>query len=247
MIITNFYERTFLPEIAYGATGGPEFSTDIITSSNGYEQRNINWLNSRNRYNLAPAIKNKEQLEYLISFFKACQGKAIGFRFKDWMDFQIKNQVIAAGDGEAKEFQLIKTYNAVADQILSPVFSSRAKSASSSSSSSTEAQPSIEDLINSSFKIPGQVTLTRGGVIRKISKPIAETIKIYIDEKQVLAEIDSKTGIIKFAEAPEEGSIIKAEGEFDVPVRFDTDHLTTSIENYGVYSHYEIPLIEIKL
>jgi hypothetical protein len=32
-----------------------------------------------------------------------------------------------------------------------------------------------------------------------------------------------------------------------VPVRFDADYLATSIENYGVYSHHEITLIEIKL
>lgn len=41
--------------------------------------------------------------------------------------------------------------------------------------------------------------------------------------------------------------MIKAEGEFDVAVRFDIDHLVTSIENYGVYSHQDIPLIEIKI
>lgn len=59
----DFYEICFPQDIAYGATGGPEFFTDIVTSSSGYEQRNINWNNSKFRYNLAPAIKTKEQIE----------------------------------------------------------------------------------------------------------------------------------------------------------------------------------------
>lgn len=190
------HDLIFSPEIAYGATGGPEFSTDIVTSSNGYEYRNVNWLQARNKYNLAPAIKTKDQLEYLINFFRSCQGRANPFRFKDWVDYKINNQLIATADGETKEFQLVKSYH---------------------------------------------------HSIRKISKPIINTIRISIGGKIVNPKIDHLTGIIKFEEAPDEGMEIRAEGEFDVLVRFDTDHLITSIENYGVYSHYEIPLIEIKL
>lgn len=193
-----FNEIRFPTDIAYGAIGGPEFFTDVITSSNGFEQRNINWIHSRNRYNLAPAIKTKEQLEYLISFFRLCKGKGIGFRFKDWADFNIQRQEIAIGDGEREEFQLIKIYN-----------------------------------------IDG-VHLTR-----KIVKPIKDSLKIYLNGN-LLNPIISDLGVIKFIEAPAEGDVIEAEGEFDVPVRFDTDYLATSIEDYGVYSHQDIPLVELK-
>lgn len=105
-----FHEIQFPSDIAYGATGGPEFFTDVVTSSSGFEQRNINWYLPRNRYNLAPAIKNKEQLDALLSFFRLSRGKAIGFRFKDWSDYKIEQQQIAVADGDTKEFQLIKSY-----------------------------------------------------------------------------------------------------------------------------------------
>ena len=196
----SFHEISFLPEIAYGATGGPEFSTDVITSSSGFEQRNINWLQERNRYNLAPAIKTKEQLEYLLGFFRLNKGRAIGFRFKDWADYQIKNQEIAVADGKLSEFQLIKSYH------------------------------------YSSYK-----------AIRKIVKPIINTIKVYADNHLVFPMINSRNGLIKFQDPPAAGISIRVEGEFDVAVRFDIDHLVTSIENYGVYSHHDIPLIELKL
>lgn len=106
-----FHEIQFPVDIAYGATGGPEFFTDVVTSSSGFEQRNINWYCARNRYNLAPAIKNKEQLDYLLGFFRLCQGRAIGFRFKDWLDYKIENQEIAIADGKKQEFQLVKDYS----------------------------------------------------------------------------------------------------------------------------------------
>ena len=200
MLKTSFYEIQFPPDIAYGVAGGPEFFTDILTSNSGFEQRNINWLQARGRYNLAPAIKNKEQMEYLLGFFRLCQGRATGFRFKDWTDYQIKKQTIAIADGKKDLFQLTKKYNYAGYHVT-----------------------------------------------RKIIKPIATTVKIYCNEQLVAPLIDAKSGQIKFLETPNRGTIISVEAEFDVPVRFDIDHLLTSIENYGVYSHHEIPLVEIKL
>lgn len=195
-----FHEIQFPVDIAYGATGGPEFFTDVVTSSSGFEQRNINWYCARNRYNLAPAIKNKEQLDYLLGFFRLCQGRAIGFRFKDWLDYKIENQEIAIADGKKQEFQLVKDYS------------------------------------YGSYKAS-----------RKIVKPIIDTIKVYANDKLVNPHINASNGVISFLEPPEENVMIRAEGEFDVAVRFDTDHLAASIENYGVYSHQDIPLIEVKL
>jgi uncharacterized protein (TIGR02217 family) len=195
-----FSEMRFPPDIAYGATGGPEFFTDIVTSSSGFERRNLNWLQARCKYNLAQAIKTKKQLDDLIAFFRICQGRAIGFRFKDWSDYKIELQEISIADGVQTKFQLIKKYHYADFQ-----------------------------------------------AIRKITKPVDGTVKIYSNNKLAEVLIDYSSGEIKFAQAPVAGSLISAEAEFDVPVRFDIDQLITSIESYGIYSHYEIPLIEIKL
>jgi uncharacterized protein (TIGR02217 family) len=200
MLKIAFNEMQFPSDIAYGATGGPEFFTDIVTSSSGFEQRNINWVQARSRYNLAPAIKNKEQLDIIISFFRLCQGKAIGFRFKDWNDYKIEYQEIAKADGIQTSFQLIKKYQ----------------------------YAGYEES-------------------RRILKPVENTVKIYCDGKLTNSEVNLTLGKVIFTHPPKKGIIISVEAEFDVPVRFDTDHLLTSIENYGVYSHHEIALVEIKI
>ncbi|OCA05721.1 TIGR02217 family protein [Wolbachia endosymbiont of Trichogramma pretiosum] len=94
----SFTEIRFPENISYGSTGGPELSTDIVTTHNGCEQRNINWSRARARYNIAYGVRSNEQLTELITFFQARKGKAIGFRFKDWSDFTVINQEIGIGD-----------------------------------------------------------------------------------------------------------------------------------------------------
>ncbi|HSF96428.1 MAG TPA: DUF2460 domain-containing protein, partial [Thermohalobaculum sp.] len=43
-------------------------------------------------------------------FFRARRGRAHGFRFKDWTDFQALAQTLGTGDGANKAFQLVKAY-----------------------------------------------------------------------------------------------------------------------------------------
>ncbi|MDE3017021.1 MAG: DUF2460 domain-containing protein [Pseudomonadota bacterium] len=105
-----FIETRFPTDIAYGSAGGPEYSTDIVITNSGYEQRNANWSQSRARYNVAHGIKTQAQLDALIAFFRARKGRADGFRFKDWSDYQTTGEAIAAGDGVTTVFQLTKAY-----------------------------------------------------------------------------------------------------------------------------------------
>lgn len=106
----SFHETRFPVDISYGSAGGPEYATDVIISQSGHEQRNINWNEARARYNVAHGVKSKTQLSELIAFFRARKGRAYGFRFKDWGDYQATGQIIATGDGARNIFQLIKTY-----------------------------------------------------------------------------------------------------------------------------------------
>lgn len=106
----SFHEIRFPTDISYGSSGGPEFNTDVVITNGGYEQRNINWSDARAKYNVAHGVKTPEQLKELISFFRARQGRAFGFRFKDWADFSASDEVIGSGDGVINQFQLKKTY-----------------------------------------------------------------------------------------------------------------------------------------
>jgi len=106
----NFLETQFPTDISYGATGGPTYSTDVVTMFSGHEQRNSNWKNARAKYNIASGVKTEAQWQALISFFRTRKGKAIGFRFKDWSDYSATHQQLGIGDGIKTEFQLVKTY-----------------------------------------------------------------------------------------------------------------------------------------
>ncbi len=198
----SFAEVRFPTDISYGSAGGPTFSTDVVTSVNGYEQRNINWDNARLNYNVAYGVKSETQLATLIAFFRARKGKAIGFRFKDWTDYKGVGEIIGTGDNAETDFQLIKTYTSGSDE-----------------------------------------------EIRAISKPVAATVSIYFDAVEQTSgwTVDTTTGVITFDTAPANNIEITADFEFDVPVRFNTDQISTKLDTYGAGSAMQIPLIEVRI
>jgi uncharacterized protein (TIGR02217 family) len=108
--MSAFNEVRFPEDISYNAVGGPEYSTSISSTLSGKEYRNINNLYSRMMYDISYGLKTKKQIERLVAFFRAHNGRAIGFRFKDWCDYKVENQLLAVGDGVTSAFQLKKTY-----------------------------------------------------------------------------------------------------------------------------------------
>jgi uncharacterized protein (TIGR02217 family) len=74
--MTNFHEVRFPDNIAYGATGGPEFATTVVATGAGHEKRNINWAQARGRWDVASGLEKQAQIDELIAFFRARRGKA---------------------------------------------------------------------------------------------------------------------------------------------------------------------------
>ncbi len=146
-------------------------------------------------------MKTQAQLDALIAFFRARKGRAYGFRFKDWTDYQASAQRIGTGNGTLTQFQLVKSY-------------------------------------------------ASGGITepRTIAKPVAGSVNVY--KNAVLqtsgVSVDTTSGLVTFTSAPASGVAVTADFAFDVPVRFDTDRLSASLDSYGVNSWTDIPLIEVK-
>lgn len=189
----SFFEIQFPTDLSYGASGGPRFSTDIITVSSGYEQRNINWAKSRASYDVSHQVKTQVQLDELIAFFRNCKGKGIGFRFKDWTDY-----IVSTSNGRfvlltATTFQMQKEYDVGGNTVL-----------------------------------------------RSISKPVSGTISIVGGSGAV---VDNLTGIVTVSS----GTPTAWSGEFDVPCRFDTDEMQTSIDDFNVQSWNGIPIVEVRI
>lgn len=105
-----FHEVQFPPKIAYGASGGPEFNTTITKTQGGHEQRNINWQKALGSWDISTGIKSKADMDAIKAFFLNRFGRAHGFRFKDWLDYQGIGQNIGTGNGTKTQFQLTKTY-----------------------------------------------------------------------------------------------------------------------------------------
>lgn len=109
--MADFIETPRFPDdISYGSSGGPNFKTWVYEGHSGKEQRNIGWATSKARYDVSHAIKDKADMDTLRSWFYAMQGRAYGFRFKDWGDYELVDEQIGTGDGTTAVFPIIKTY-----------------------------------------------------------------------------------------------------------------------------------------
>jgi len=111
MPLVPFVESLFPPNISHGSQGGPKFKTEVFVSSTGYEQRSILWSNVRAEYNVAHGIRDRAAMDEVLSFFYTMRGKGIGFRFKDWSDYTLTNELIGIGDGTKTVFNITKTYS----------------------------------------------------------------------------------------------------------------------------------------
>lgn len=81
---------------------------------------------------------------------------------------------------------------------------------------------------------------------RPIEKPVAESVRVALDGVETAAfAVDAATGEIVFEAAPADGAPISAGFEFDVPVRFDTAHLSASLTAFRAGQIPSIPLIEV--
>jgi uncharacterized protein (TIGR02217 family) len=69
---------------------------------------------------------------------------------------------------------------------------------------------------------------------RLIAKPVSGTVLISIDDVAQGSgwSVDTTTGIVTFDTAPATDEVIKAGFEFDVPVRFESDELMVSLDDY---------------
>lgn len=105
------FDEVRLPEdIERGARGGPSFNTTVAAIDSGFEKRNINWTRERNNWNLGYGIQDKAGYTRITNFFRLRRGRAYGFRFKDWSDFEIMAGNIGTGNNSDTEFQIRKQY-----------------------------------------------------------------------------------------------------------------------------------------
>jgi uncharacterized protein (TIGR02217 family) len=82
----------------------------VVRTAGGHEKRNARWAEPLARYNIGHAVKTPAEMDTLMAFFRARQGRLRGYRYKDWNDFSATGQLIGAGNGVLTQFQLVKNY-----------------------------------------------------------------------------------------------------------------------------------------
>ncbi|MEM8786769.1 MAG: DUF2460 domain-containing protein [Pseudomonadota bacterium] len=209
----SFHEIRFPDTLSFGSVGGPERRTEIVTLSNGAEERATPWAHSRRRFDAGFGMRSLDDLQTLIAFFEARSGQLYGFRWKDWTDFKsglpsddvdAEDQPIGTGDGITTAFQLSKSYRS-----------------------------------GTSF------------YRRPIAKPVEGTVIVAIDTVVQSAgddySLDPTTGWLDFVTPPAAGAPITAGFEFDVPVRFDTDRIESSVAGFSAGEVPSVPVIEVRI
>lgn len=86
---------------------------------------------------------------------------------------------------------------------------------------------------------------------RPIKKPVLGTVRIGIQRDEMTESIrysvDYQTGIVSFETPPDETVAVTAGFEFDVPVRFDTDRIQTSVASFQAGDVPTVPIVEVRV
>jgi uncharacterized protein (TIGR02217 family) len=203
-----FLETPRFPEqISYGSSGGPSFKTFIFEGHSGIEQSAVAWDRARHRYNAQKGITDKDDMDVVRAFFFNLRGRARGFRWKDWADYELVAEQIGVGDGAENQFPITKTYTSGALSYVRRI-----------------------------FKPVSGIEVRVAGVLKTEGAFDHYTI-------------DLTTGIITFngGSIPTLGQAVTVTGEFDVPVRLDTDQLDATHDGFLIETWGQIPIVELLL
>ena len=96
--------------VIYDTTGGPVFATDEATFENGVSTRNVLRWTALGEWDIGSRDVLKPEMEILKAAFRAARGKAAGFRWKDWADYEVTRAESSLSDAGFGAFQLEKNY-----------------------------------------------------------------------------------------------------------------------------------------
>ena len=260
------------------AIGGPGFLTNVVIVNSGQEYRNQVWAKQRAAYEVSHAARLPAQYKPLQAFFRAASGRQNGFRFKDWTDFEVAAGEGRFREIDATHYQLTKRYvSGLADftgtSVTSLTIGTGAKTFTTqaglgfvaglrvranraadyptfmegaiSSYSGTSLVLSVDVTSGSGTFTDWDLTLSGSSYYREITKPTASPGATVLGATG--PSVATTTGIVTISS----GTPTSWTGQFDVPVRFDTDEMKGEIlDKRGngelIIGWNSIPIIEIR-
>ncbi|HBZ43112.1 MAG TPA: TIGR02217 family protein [Maritimibacter sp.] len=101
------------------------------------------------------------------------------------------------------------------------------------------------------FQIVKQYRSGENTYHRPIRKPVKGSVKVGLSGDQQIEtvdyDVDVTTGHVTFSDAPPVGAQVTAGFEFDVPVRFDTDRIQTSVSSFQAGDVPNVPVLEVRV
>lgn len=87
--------------------------------------------------------------------------------------------------------------------------------------------------------------------VRPVVKPVLGSVRVGVAQDELREgvdfDVDATTGRVTFARPPVEGQDIHAGFEFDVPVRFDTGSIQTSVASFKAGDVPNVPVVEVRV
>lgn len=109
----------------------------------------------------------------------------------------------------------------------------------------------IADGLRVEFQLTKTYQSGESSYMRPISKPVVGSVRIGIEQDEMQDaidfHIDMASGLVRFETAPADTMRITAGFEFDVPVRFDTDRIQTSIASFQAGDIPNVPVVEVRV
>ena len=223
-----FDETRFPTAEDYGFRGGPRFKTTLFVAKSGHEQRVANWSATKGMWTVGLGLRGIAQLDELREFFYARNGRARGFRFRDWLDhcsdmaglsaYNLANGTTYGGQGS-----LIDT--------LPPANQLTAQYIGTGGNSPYQLIKTYTDVNN---------------FVKQVQKPVSGALRMYDNGTEITSGVspDWTTGLVTIS--PDASGTVTADYYFDIPVRFDTDYMDAQIEYFDLQDWTGIPIVETR-
>lgn len=109
----------------------------------------------------------------------------------------------------------------------------------------------VGDGVRTQFQLVKTYASGSAAYVRPIAKPVAGTVLVAVggDPKVEGLEfsVDAASGMVSFVVAPDIGAEITAGFEFDVPARFDSDRIETSVASFRAGEVPNVPIVEVRV
>lgn len=94
-----------------GASIGPEFRTEEVTTASGAAWLSSRWQYEQNRYEIGMTARPASEYAALSAIFRVCRGRAIGFRLEDPLDHEATgDEAGVQSTADPDVWQVVKVY-----------------------------------------------------------------------------------------------------------------------------------------